>query len=59
VRQLFGVISGEQASHGVIATTTFFTNGARQEEMKFRHRLSLRDYNDVIMWLRNYKKRKT
>lgn len=56
VRQLFGVVEKERASHGVIATTTFFTKGAQAEAKNFHHRLSLKDYTAVVAWLRGYKK---
>ena len=51
-------MSAEQASHGIIATTTFFTKGAKQFAANLQHRLSLRDFNAVVEWLRNYKKPK-
>jgi HJR/Mrr/RecB family endonuclease len=56
VRALHGVVSADQASHGIIATTTFFTKGAKQFAAKLPHRLSLKDFNAVVEWLKNYKK---
>ncbi|MCG8454724.1 MAG: restriction endonuclease [Holophagales bacterium] len=54
VRELYGVVEHERASHGILATTTFFTKGARRLELDLRYRLSLRDYNDLVQWCREY-----
>ena len=54
VRQLYGVVERERASHGILATTTFFTSGAQKLELELQHRLSLRDYNDVIAWCQDF-----
>ena len=50
VRQLYGVVESHRANHGILATTTFFTEGARQLELELRYRLSLRDYTDLVAW---------
>jgi Restriction endonuclease len=54
VRQLYGVVERERASHGILATTTFFTKEARRLELQLRYRLSLRDHNDLVQWCRTY-----
>ena len=58
VRQLYGVVERERASHGTLATTTFFTKGARRLELELSYRLSLRDYEDLVEWCREYGTRK-
>jgi restriction system protein len=47
VRQLYGVVEAEDASAGVIATTSLFTRGARAFEAEKSFRLGLLDYIDV------------
>jgi hypothetical protein len=54
VRALMGVVGMEHASHGVLATTTTFTPEARRIETDFKYRLSLRDYNDLVAWCRDF-----
>jgi len=55
VRSLVGVLGIEQASHGVLATTSFFSPPALelQEQMPFR--LSLNDYDDLVSWCKSYR----
>lgn len=52
VRELYGVVQAERATAAILATTSFFTKGARefQEELKFQ--LTLQDYFGVQKWLR-------
>jgi hypothetical protein len=38
----------------MIATTSFFTRPALEFQRSVQHRLSLKDYNDLNIWLRNY-----
>jgi restriction system protein len=52
VRQLRGVVDREQATCGVLVTTSRFTAGARREEGAAPHRLSLQDFDRVAAWLR-------
>lgn len=45
---------GDKASRAMIATTSFFTSGAKALEEEYRWRLTLSDFNDVSGWLSNY-----
>lgn len=53
VRQLYGVVELEGATAGVLVTTSSFTAGARQTSASLGSRMSLRDYNDLRLWLHN------
>lgn len=52
VRSLHGVVSADQATAGVIATTSSFTRGARDAQHSIRHQMQLRDFADLCIWLR-------
>lgn len=58
VRNLYGVVEHEHASHGILATTSFFTQGAREWTFDLQYKLSLHDYNDVVAWCREYRQLK-
>lgn len=47
VRSLYGVLNVLNASHGVIATTSTFTAGAKIMAMQYQYQLSLKDHADI------------
>ena len=51
IRQLNGVIQAEQATAGILATTSFFTKGAREFQQRIAHQVSLKDYFGIQEWL--------
>jgi restriction system protein len=51
VRSLHGVVQSQKATAGIIATTSFFTSGAREFQKKNEHQLQLRDYLALQEWL--------
>jgi restriction system protein len=51
VRSLYGVVQKEEASAGILVTTSRFTRGATEFQTAIRHRLSLRDYLHLQQWL--------
>ena len=55
VRSLYGVVEHERATHGVIATTSSFTRGARQFQQNLRYRMSLSDFDDLAQWCHKYR----
>jgi restriction endonuclease len=57
VRSLYGVVMSDRASHGVVATTSSFTRGAKDYQQNLQYHLSLRDFNDLAEWCRRYRKR--
>jgi hypothetical protein len=56
VRSLYGVVTSERASHGVIATTSSFTRNAKTFQQNLRYQLSLRDFNDLAAWCRRHRR---
>jgi HJR/Mrr/RecB family endonuclease len=54
VRGLYGVTNAEGASCGIVATTSRFTRDAREFADKIKYKMSLRDYNDLVGWLKQY-----
>jgi hypothetical protein len=51
IQKLVGAIAQHRATAGMLATTSFFTVGARELERQFRGQVSLKDYADVSSWL--------
>lgn len=54
VRGLYGVTVAEGANCGVVATTSHFTKDAKEFADKIKFQMSLRDYNDLLVWLKQY-----
>ena len=54
VRALYGIGEQVRATMAMLATTSFFTKAAKEFQRPVRHRLTLKDYNDLLSWLRNY-----
>ena len=50
VRSMYGVLNVENASHGVIATTSTFTAGAKMMARQYQYQLSLKDHADIMAW---------
>ena len=57
VRQLNGVVQAEQATAGILATTSFFTKGAKEFQNMISYQLSLKDYLGIQDWLETVLKR--
>jgi HJR/Mrr/RecB family endonuclease len=55
VRSLYGVVRSDRASHGVIATTSSFTRGAKEFQQNLQYHLSLRSFDDLVAWCRKYR----
>lgn len=53
VRQLHGVVQAEQATAGILATTSFFTRGAKEFQRQVAFQISLQDYLGIQEWLRS------
>lgn len=51
IRQLNGVVQAEQATAGILATTSFFTKDAREFQRRIAHQMSLKDYFGIQEWL--------
>lgn len=46
----------DRASRAMVATTSFFTSGARTLENQYKWKLSLKDFDGVCEWLNDYGK---
>jgi hypothetical protein len=56
VRNLYGTLCDHQASSAVLVTTSSFSPDAREFQQKHEHRLSLRDYADLVQWIQRHKR---
>jgi len=53
VRELLGTVHAQNASAGILVTTSFFQPGAVKVEQEFEYRIALRDYlglQDMLRW---------
>lgn len=55
VRSLYGTLCDAQANSAILVTTSSFSKDAREFQRKHEYQLSLRDYDDVVGWLRTFK----
>lgn len=53
VRELYGTVMAENATAGMMITTSYFTKDAKEYTEKIKHRLTLKDYNDLVQELNN------
>jgi restriction system protein len=58
VRQLNGVVQAAQATAGILATTSFFTRGAREFQKMIPFQISPKDYVGIQEWLEAALKRR-
>jgi restriction system protein len=52
IRQLNGVVQAERATAGILATTSYFTRGAKELQSRISHQISLKDYVGIREWLK-------
>lgn len=55
VRSLYGVLEEQKATHGIIASTSYFTRGAKQLAGNLKWRVSLRDFGALKQWLSRWR----
>lgn len=55
VRNLYGVVESENATSGIVVTTSFFTRGAFNFRDKNQYRLNLADQNQLKQYLKQYR----
>lgn len=55
IRSLHGVVQQKQANAGIVATTSFFTKGAKEFKDQLKHQLHLNDYFALQSWLKGQK----
>ncbi len=56
VRGLYGVTEAYKANQGLIITSSFFSKDAHQEQMRIGNRIGLKDYNNLVDWIKPYSK---
>lgn len=53
VRELYGTIMSDNATAGMMVTTSYFSKDAKEYNKKIKHRMTLKDYNDLVQELNN------
>lgn len=53
IRQLHGVVQAENATAGILVTTSFFTKGALEFQRKVSYQISLHDFLGIQKWLQS------
>ncbi|MFM6171359.1 MAG: restriction endonuclease, partial [Sphaerospermopsis kisseleviana] len=51
IRELNGVVQAERATAGILATTSFFTKGAKEFQERLSNQISLKDYLGLQEWM--------
>lgn len=51
IRQLNGVVHAEKATAGILATTSYFTRGAKEFQKNVSNQISLKDYIGLQQWM--------
>lgn len=51
VREFFGTLNYTRADAGIIATTSFFTRGAKEFQKNIRNQMRFKDYFGIVDWL--------
>jgi restriction system protein len=51
IQRLYGNVMAENATAGILVTTSFFTKGAKEFQKNIEFRISLRDYLDIQKWI--------
>ncbi len=59
VRELLHVVDDKRATRGMIATTSAFTKGAKEEHLSYKWRLVLNDHDQIVAWLKDYAERRS
>lgn len=54
VQRLYGAFASHGASCAMLVTTSSFSRPARDFQAEHRYQLALRDYADLLAWLRDY-----
>lgn len=55
VQELYGTVMVDNATAGIIITTSHFTKDAKEYAEKIKHRMALKDYNDLVQELNGLK----
>lgn len=50
VRSLYGTVSADRATAGLLVTTSYFTKGAQKFQQQVQNRISLKDFEALKVW---------
>lgn len=56
VRELYGTITADRATAGLIVTSSYFTKDAIDFTQKIQHQMNLKDYFEICEWVKNIQK---
>lgn len=56
VRNLYGVFCDQEANSSLLVTSSYFTPDAVEFQLRHRQVLELRDYTQIVQWIRNHKR---
>lgn len=51
IQRLYGVVSDEMATGGIVVTTSYFTKSAKDFQQKHSFQMSLKDFDSIRKWL--------
>lgn len=51
IRDLYGVLSKEKATYGIVVTTSDFTKPAQEFQQDVQFQMSLKDFDSIKQWL--------
>lgn len=57
VRALYGVVEAEKANAGVLITTSYFTKEAINFRDNIQHRMSFKDYENLLEWIHSFQQK--
>lgn len=57
VRALYGVVEAEKANAGVLVTTSYFTKDAMNFRDTIQNRMSFKDYESLVEWIRSFQQK--
>lgn len=58
VRNLYGTLCHEQANSAMLVTSSYFSPDAKEFQKQHVYQISLKDYQDIVKWIGNFKKHK-
>lgn len=51
LRDLYGTLSKERATYGILVTTSYFSRPAKEFQQEIQFQMSLKDFNSIKQWL--------
>lgn len=55
VRELYGTVMADKATAGIMITSSYFSNDAKEYSEKIKHQMNLIDYNFLYNWINKHK----